>query len=60
MKSPLGSAATVSPATAPGAPAKTPIEKAIAAANTGKPNFGVFPRGVIKTSPMSGTSANVF
>jgi hypothetical protein len=60
MPSPLGPVATVSPAYAPGAPAQTPIENAIAAANTDKPNFGVFPRGVIKTSPMSGTSANVF
>ena len=46
MKSPPGSVATVSPAYAPDAAAKTPIENAIATANTDAPSFGVFPRGV--------------
>jgi hypothetical protein len=60
MKSLLGSVATVSSAYAPGAPAQKPIENAMAAANTDEPSFGVFPRGAIKTSPLSGTSVNVF
>jgi hypothetical protein len=40
--------------------AKTPIENAMAATNTDAPSFGVFPRGVIKTSLLSGTPVNVF
>ena len=52
MKSPLDSVTTVSPAYAPGVPAHKPIENAIAAANTDEPSFGIFTRGVIKTSPL--------
>jgi hypothetical protein len=52
MKPRLNSVTTVSSAYAPGISAHKPIENAIAAANTDEPSFGIFTRGVIKTSPL--------
>ena len=52
MEPPPDSVRTVPSAYAPGIPAHKPIENAIAAANTDEPSFGIFTRGVIKTSPL--------